>query len=273
MFVTNAEAETVDIIDVSDPRNPVKVGSIDVGVVNGVETGGPNSVAVANGIIAVAVEAVNPTDPGLVAFYDANGTFLGSVGVGSLPDMLVFTPDGKKILVANEGEASGGVDPKGSVSIIDLSHGVANATVKTADFTAFDSKQASWRPTAFASSMARSCRDDVEPEYIAVAPDGKTAFITLQEANAVAVLDIAKGKIVEIQPLGTKDHSKPGNGLDASDRDGPASTSTTSAGPRSLHAGRASPPIRPTARPTTSPPTRATTAARPCGSRTSCSIR
>ena len=67
----------------------------------------------------------------------------------------------------------------------------------------------------------RLLSDDVEPEYITVAPDGKTAFITLQEANAVAVLDINKGKIIEIQPLGAKDHSKPGNGLDSSDRDGP----------------------------------------------------
>jgi hypothetical protein len=80
LFVTNAEAETVDILDISDPKHPTKVGSIDVGVINGVETGGPNSVAVGKGIIAVAVEGDNLTDPGLVAFYDADGNFLGSVG-------------------------------------------------------------------------------------------------------------------------------------------------------------------------------------------------
>jgi DNA-binding beta-propeller fold protein YncE len=229
LFVVNAETGTVDILDITDPKNPTKVGSIDVNIVNGTPTGGPNSVAVANGIIAVAVEADDKTDPGLVAFFDADGNFLGSVQVGALPDMLTFTPDGKKLLVANEGEPQFdddelpvyAGDAKGSVSIIDLSNGVAAATVKNADFTKFDSKQAELEAAGVRIFPGRLLSDDVEPEYITVAPDGKTAFITLQEANAVAVLDIAKGKIVEIQPLGAKDHSKPGNGLDSSDRDGP----------------------------------------------------
>lgn len=228
LFVTNAEAETVDILDVSDPKHPTKVGTIDVGMINGIETGGPNSVAVANGIVAIAVEAEDKTDPGFVAFYDANGNFLGSVRVGALPDMLVFTPDGKKILVANEGEPHFDDDEnpvyvgdqKGSVSIIDISKGIDKAKVTTADFTAFDAKQAQLEAQGLRIFDGRLLSDDVEPEYIAVSPDGKKAFITLQEANAVAVLDIQKGKIVEIQPLGTKDHSKPGSGLDASDRDG-----------------------------------------------------
>ncbi|MGE3160191.1 MAG: choice-of-anchor I family protein, partial [Xanthobacteraceae bacterium] len=238
LFVTNAESETVDILDISDPKNPTKVGSIDVSVVNGTPTGGPNSVAVANGIIAVAVEAEDKTDPGLVAFYDADGNFLGSVQVGALPDMLTFTPDGKKLLVANEGEPNFdddelpiyAGDAKGSVSIIDLSDGVAAATVKNADFTKFDSKQAELEADGLRIFPGRLLSDDVEPEYIAIAPDGKTAFITLQEANAVAVLDINKGKIVEIQPLGAKDHSKQGNGLDGSDRDGPGNDGTIDIG-------------------------------------------
>lgn len=219
LFVTNAEAETVDILDISDPKHPTKIGSIDVSVINGVETGGPNSVAVAKGIVAVAVEADDVTDPGLVAFYDADGNFLGSVGVGSLPDMLVFTPNGKKLLVANEGEPDG-VNPKGSVSIIDLSAGVAGATVTTVDFTAFDAQQAALEAAGLRIFPGELLSDDVEPEYIAVSEDGKTAFITLQEANAVAVLDIRTATITEIQPLGAKDHSQAGNGLDASDDDG-----------------------------------------------------
>lgn len=219
LFVTNAEDKSVDILDISDPKHPTKIGSIDVGEIGGEATGGPNSVAVAKGIVAVAVEADDVTDPGLVAFYDADGNFLGSVAVGSLPDMLTFTPDGKKLIVANEGEPDGGVDPKGSVSIIDLSAGVGAATVTTVDFTAFDAQQAALEADGLRVFPGKLLSDDVEPEYIAISEDGKTAFITLQEANAVAVLDIATATIVEIQPLGAKDYAKDGNGLDASDRD------------------------------------------------------
>jgi 2',3'-cyclic-nucleotide 2'-phosphodiesterase/3'-nucleotidase/5'-nucleotidase len=124
LFVTNSNAASVDILDVADPSQPVKLASIDVSVIDGVETGGPNSVAVAGGIVAVAVEAAEATDPGKVAFFDADGGFLGAVEVGALPDMLTFTPDGARVLVANEGEP-GNVDPKGSVSIIDISGGSA----------------------------------------------------------------------------------------------------------------------------------------------------
>ncbi len=220
LFVTNSGTDTVDIIDFSDPAQMTRIGSIDVSMINGETTGGPNSVAVANGIVAIAVEADDQTDPGLVAFYDADGNFLGSVEVGPLPDMLTFTPDGQKILVANEGEPDGGVDPKGSVSIIDLSGGIGAATVQTAGFTAFDAQQADLEAAGLRIFEGKVLSDDVEPEYIAISEDGTTAFITLQEANAVAVLDIASATITEIQPLGAKDHSQPGNGLDPSDRDG-----------------------------------------------------
>ena len=121
LFVVNAQAATIDILDLSDPTSPTKISQIAVNSFGAVA----NSVAVKNGTLAVAVEAVDKTNPGKVVFYDINGTYLKDVQVGSLPDMLTFTPDGSKVLVANEGEP-GTVDPDGSVSIIDLSGGVNN---------------------------------------------------------------------------------------------------------------------------------------------------
>ncbi len=219
VFFTNADADEIGVLDISDPTNPSPLSPIDVSGV-----GSPNSVAVANGIVAVAVAAAVDTDPGSVLFYDANGALLNSVSVGVLPDMLTFTPDGQKVLVANEGEPDGAIDPEGSISIIDLSNGVAAATVKTADFTKFNNKV-----TKLVNDGVRLFPDvldgtitvaqDLEPEYIAVSPDGKEAFVTLQEANAFAVVNIKKAKVKKIVPLGTKDHSLPGNGLDPSDRD------------------------------------------------------
>ena len=60
---------------------------------------------------------------------------------------------------------------------------------------------------------------DVEPEYVAISDDGATAWVTLQEANSLAVVDIATATVTSVVPLGLKDHSVPGQGLDASDRD------------------------------------------------------
>ncbi|GJD21798.1 hypothetical protein RIVM261_067540 [Rivularia sp. IAM M-261] len=217
LFVVNAQTATIDILDLSDPTSPAKISQIAVGSFGAVA----NSVTAKNGIIAVAVEAVDKTNPGKVVFYDTNGTYLKDVQVGSLPDMLTFTPDGSKVLVANEGEP-GIVDPDGSVSIIDLSGGVNNLTqanVTTASFASFNGLEAQLRADGVRIFSGKTAAQDLEPEYIAVSPDGQKAYVTLQENNTVAVIDIATATVTALQPLGLKDHSLVGNGLDASDRD------------------------------------------------------
>lgn len=139
LFVVNGADKTIDILDIRNPAAPTRITQVKMPVDVGAAA---NSVAVKNGIVAVAVEAADKTQPGSVLFLDANGTPLKSVKVGALPDMLTFTPDGKKILVANEGEPSDDykVDPEGTISIIDISGGIASLTqaqVKSAGFAAF----------------------------------------------------------------------------------------------------------------------------------------
>lgn len=212
LFTTNAVGNRLDRWDLSDPAAPQALSSIDLAPYGA----GPNSVAVANGIVAVAVEAAPRTDPGVVAFFNAAGNFLGQVTVGALPDMVTFTPDGMTLLVANEGEPSDDytIDPEGSVSIIDLSGGVAGATVQTADFTAFNGAAPDGvRIFGPGATVAQ----DLEPEYIVT--DGITAWVSLQENNALAIVDVASATVLDLVALGFKDHSLPGNGLDASDRD------------------------------------------------------
>ena len=221
LFVTNAEKNTVDRLYIGDPSNPLLAGSIDLSPYGG----GVNSVASNGaGIIAVAIEAANKQEPGTIAFFGSSGIFLSQVPVGALPDMVTFTPDGTKVLVANEGEPSDdyATDPEGSVSIINLAGGVRNLTernVTTANFRAFP------MATLLANGVrifgpGSSAAQDIEPEYIAIAPDGQTAYVTLQENNAVGILDINAGQFTGIAALGTKDHRLPGNELDASDEDG-----------------------------------------------------
>lgn len=197
--------------------------------------GGPiNSIAARDGVLAVAAEAPVKTDPGTVTVFDLafDGATLAATPrftatVGALPDMITFTPDGSKLLTANEGEPNSynqpdSVDPEGSVSIID----VATGAVTTADFTAFNDQAEALKAAGVRIfGPGATVAQDLEPEYIAVSADGATAYVALQEANALGVLDIASATFTAIVPLGFKNHALPGNELDASDRDGPGNTS------------------------------------------------
>jgi hypothetical protein len=218
LFVANGFDNAIDILDAADPENPAKVSSIPLAAYGA----GVNSVAVNNGVVAVAVEAEIKQDPGSVVFFDTEGDYLNQVVTGALPDMLIFTPDGSKLLVANEGEPDDDylIDPEGSVSIVDLSAGVAAASVSTATFTAFNGSEAALRAEGVRIfGPGATAAQDLEPEYIAVSADSRTAWVACQENNAVAVLDIATATITEILPLGFKEHSLPENALDASNRD------------------------------------------------------
>jgi predicted extracellular nuclease len=140
LFVIDGTAN-VQIINFADPANPTPISAINL-TAYGISA---NSVAVKNGVVAIAIEAANPNNPGKVVFYDTAGTFIKDVTVGVLPDMITFSPDGKKVLTANEGQPTTTSDPVGSVSIIDISQGVAAATVTTASFTSFDGQEATLR--------------------------------------------------------------------------------------------------------------------------------
>jgi hypothetical protein len=134
--------------------------------------------------------------------------------------MLTFTPDGNRVLVANEGEARGAIDPNGSVSIIDLSTGVLNATVNTATFTRFNGQENTLRNQGVRIFPGQTVSQDVEPEYITVSDDGTSAWVSLQENNAIAIVNIVNAQVTSILPLGAKNFNAPGNGLDPSDQDG-----------------------------------------------------
>ena len=239
----------VQIVDLSNPAAPALVSTIapaSLGVA-GLTSNDVSSVAVRKGygsspaVLAAAIINSPKTEPGRVVFLNAaTGALLGSVEVGAVPDNLTFTPDGSKVLVAIEGELSGtAADPtadtsQGGVAIIDLSAGFTAPTVTFANFTAYDSLvnalvaagvrlfskvvDVSGTPTRVYAAPSV----DLEPEYVAVSPDGRKAMVTLQEANAVALLDIATATFTSVVPLGEKDFST--LLADFSDRDGPSAT-------------------------------------------------
>ena len=221
-FVTSITG--LRIVDLSDPTTPTVIDTIDFTAAPfNFATSDVNSVSVKNGLVAVAVANDPKYDAGKVFLLDTDGNLLNSIDVGALPDMLTFTPDGTKILVANEGELDAdGTDAEGSVSIIDVSQGAANATVTTAGFSGFDAQEL--RDAGVRLFIGTpgfedtTVSQDLEPEYISVSPDGTTAFVTLQENNAIGILDIATGTFTDVVPLGLK--SWDGIPVDMSDRDG-----------------------------------------------------
>jgi DNA-binding beta-propeller fold protein YncE len=221
LYVVNSTDNSLDVVDVSNATEPTLLRRISLAPFGG----GPNSVAVKDGLVAVAVEASNPTAPGRVVLLNPAGKVLGQAQVGALPDMVTFTPDGRRIVVANEGEPSSygqpdSVDPEGSVSIIEAtSRGFKRPAVRTATFGGFARDQLAASGVRL-NGPGATVAQDLEPEYVTVSADSRTAWVTLQEANAYATVDLRSATVTDITSFGAKDHDMAGQGLDASDRDG-----------------------------------------------------
>lgn len=218
VFFTNADANTIGVLDVSDPMAPSLITEISQDPYGA----GVNSVAVFDTLVAVAVEADDVDQPGVITFWNTDGVFLGQATAGVLPDMVTFTPDGTRVLVANEGEPDDDyvIDPEGSVTIMDLTAGIENITSTEITFTDLNAdREALLAEGVRIFGPGATVAQDLEPEYIAVTPDGSRAYVACQENNALIVIDLATEEIVDVVALGTKDHSLPQNGLDASNRD------------------------------------------------------
>ena len=229
-YLVNSNSKAVDVVDLSDVMGPTITSTLDVA--GDVETavdalsegdlGAVNSVDVSGVYLAVAIEADTKQDTGYIAFYNVDGTFVSAVPAGALPDKVGFSPDGKYAVVANEGEPNDdySVDPAGTITVIDVSGGFDIATAATADFTDFNaggSKELTG-PVRI-SAKAESVAQDLEPEFIAFSADSTTAFATLQENNAVAIIDLASAEVTTVLGIGFKDYGLPGNEIDASNKD------------------------------------------------------
>ena len=205
----------IDVIDISNPALISVIHSISM-----VPYGGyVNSVAVSNGKLAAAVESTDKQAAGkIVVFNTSTYAEIKSINVGALPDMVTFTPDGNYIISANEGEPSDNYlnDPEGSVSIIKVS----DYSVKTINFSTFENQLATLTSKGFRIfGPGKNFNKDIEPEYVTVSDDNTTAYVTLQENNAIAEIDIVTGIVKKIMPLGFKDYSLAENAIDASDKD------------------------------------------------------
>jgi hypothetical protein len=233
IYVVNPLGGQLDVIDLQDPTAPVQASSVNIvadcqqaldtecPILVGSE---PNSVAIHGFLMAVAVANAVRTDNGHAVFYllrrDSAPLFLAAIEVGALPDMIAFSEHGRYVLTANEGEPNQAytIDPLGSVSIIDLWR---LGKVRHVTFEVFDDpdrRAKLEREGVRVFGPGASASQDLEPEYIAI--EGNTAYVTLQENNGLAIIDIDDARVEKIVGLGLKDHSAAGNALDPSDQDG-----------------------------------------------------
>ena len=230
VYVTNSDSNTVALVDISDLSDapldsPITDLNLTVGSevalpteVDGVALDGLTSIALSGDLLAVAVPADAKADNGFILFYTGVSTsaptLLKAVEVGNLPDMVTFTPDGSKVLVANEGEPSGDytVDPEGSVAVIDVTDGVPADEATLLDFTALNNQKAELMAmgmhfpnpagrTINGVTITTSVAQDLEPEYITASND--MAYVTLQENNGVAVVDL-NAMTMDVVGLGFK---------------------------------------------------------------------
>ncbi|TPN86756.1 choice-of-anchor I family protein [Aquimarina algicola] len=210
LFIVNPNDSELSVWDISNPAQPVRGAGITL-------TGIPNSVAVYDGVVAVALEnAANKQANGTVVTYDSDTqTLLNTYPAGALPDMVTFSPNGKYIVTANEGEPNDLYtnDPEGSVTIIE----VATGQVSTLGFTAFNGRNIGNDFRVFGPNATLA--QDIEPEYVAISNNSKKAYITLQENNGIAIVNLETKTIENVVGLGVKDYSLPANQIDASDKD------------------------------------------------------
>lgn len=213
--VNNGTINKIDVIDISNPDAASRINSISLSTYGG----SVNSVDVFEGKLAAAIESSYKQHNGkVVVFNTSTLEAIQTVTVGPLPDMITFTKDGKYILTANEGEPDDSYlnDPEGSISIIKVS----DYSVRTINFSGFESQLGTLATKGFRIyGLGRNFLKDIEPEYISVSDDSRTAWVTLQENNAIAELNIIAGTINKIMPLGFKNYGVAGNEIDPSDRD------------------------------------------------------
>jgi hypothetical protein len=212
--VATAEIRQLDSLDEEEilDRLPRLIGEL-------------RSVAFADGVLAVAFDALQPNERGRVIFLDEDGDpAADAVSVGIDPDTIAFTPDGRKLVVTNTATGEPGDDPEASISIVGLTRDAAGRIAtdsRRVGFAGFNDRADELRAEGVRIvTPGSSVAQDLEPEAIAISADGRTAFVSFVRNNAFATVDLFSEAVTAIHGLGTRDLNVPGQGIDASDRDG-----------------------------------------------------
>ncbi|OYY31423.1 MAG: hypothetical protein B7X69_06525 [Sulfurovum sp. 39-42-12] len=221
LFITNGATNKVDVVDMKDVQAPKVLTSIDLSSYGT----SVQSVAVKNGKLAIAVGSADKvTTKGRVVVLNTSDNYkeIYNVEVGYLPDMVTFNQDGSKIVVANEGEpigattgvyitdASKKVTTNGAGDYVDVAGSVGVITVVDGSYadinfsTVTPDPASDTTPVRLGGTPSNDQTLDIEPEYITV--KGNYAYVTLQENNAIAKVDLIHNTLTFVRSLGSKDY-------------------------------------------------------------------
>merc|ERR1719361_2823004 len=165
---------------------------------------------------------------GWLAFIDTESEYIShfvALEECFSPKHVVSTSDGTRLVVACEGLADDGIaDPQGSITVMDTSSDdISEWRLFSVGFTEFDDCDddscSKHLPSGIYQPQPESAFSvNAEPEYIALDDTGHYAYISLQENNAVAILDLQRLEMQNVFSFGAHDFGF--SGLDPSDRDG-----------------------------------------------------
>lgn len=196
---TNADHQSIGIVDLSEPTAPAPLASIDM-------PGEPTSVGISpNGqwaLAAVYPESADedPRLPGVLAVIDlrdpANPTLASTIGIANHPDSIAVTANGDELIaviaIENEHQKEA-LGAAGAVQIVRVDPATPrNWSVTTLELTEELLRDAGM---LFASSP--------QPEFVALSPGRKMAAVSLQENNGVILIDLSAPAITGAFNLGS----------------------------------------------------------------------
>lgn len=203
LIFTNSGDQQVGFVDITDPTDPQPLGTVEV-------AGEPTSVAVTpDGKYAIAAvlslidedagQTIADQQPGNLVFIDlATREIVGQVqllGIG--PDSVDISPDGSKVIVAIEDEEDTDNLPgsrPGSINFVTINYdNLSESTVSAVEID-------------LSGVEGVNYVEDPQPEFVKFSPDGSTAAVTIQENNAIALIDVASEEIIRIFSAGNSIH-------------------------------------------------------------------
>jgi len=242
IYVTNTASGTIDIIsyssitdDDSSDNSLTIIRSIDINL-----QGSPyfkldyiTSITYTNKgyIVATLIPYNYAKLPGWLVFIDPDTQYIENfipLKYCYSPKHIVPTSDGTKLIIACEGLADANVaDPAGSISVVDIkSNDPTKWEIHNIGFTTFDDCDDSYDEELVMKHLPDGIylpkpeevfSINAEPEYVTIDGDDRFAYISLQENNGIAILDVEKLEISEIFSFGAHDFGY--TGLDPSDKD------------------------------------------------------
>lgn len=200
LVFTNAGDSQIGFVDISNPASPVALGIIEV-------DGEPTSVAITpNGQYAIAAvldkidedagETIADQAPGNLIFISLTSREVIAqvplLGIG--PDSVDISPDGSKLVVAIEDEEDTDNLPgsrPGSINFVTINYdNPANSQVTQV-------------PLTLSGMAGVNYAEDPQPEFVKFSPNGDIVAVTLQENNAIALLDANSETVIRIFSAGT----------------------------------------------------------------------